>query len=152
MYRFRMIRFRSLAMATVWPAIACNVNPAALNDSGSLAGTWTTNAGGFSFRIVFPRAQCSSYGCWVMAAPGTYTQDVSGATGSFTVDVNFYQYLPAVTMYFQDTTTARHRYQEWFSGDIVSSTRMDGVIKLFPGAPLSPFHLVEGTALSLARQ
>jgi hypothetical protein len=40
-----------------------------------------------------------------MAAPGTYTQDVTGATGGFAVDVNYYQYLSAVTVYFLDPTT-----------------------------------------------
>jgi hypothetical protein len=80
-----------------------------------------------------------------MAAPGTYTQDVTGATGNFTVRVNFYQHLSAVTMSFQDATTMMRNYQERFDGQVVGSTRMDGVITLSPGAPLSPFHLAEGT-------
>jgi hypothetical protein len=151
-HRLRVITFRSLVVATIWLAIACNVNPAALNDSNSLNGTWAAHAGGFTFRIVMPMAQCSSYGCWILAAPGTYTQDVTGATGNLAVDVSFFQYLSAVTIYFQDTTTVKRRYQESFDGQIVSSTRMDGVIRLIPANPLSPFHLAEGTALSFARQ
>jgi hypothetical protein len=152
MYGLRTIGFRSLAIATLWFAIACNVNPAALNDANSLQGTWVAHAGGFNFRITFPNAQCSSYGCWITAAPGTYTQDATAATGSFAVDVNYYQYLSAVTMDFVDATVPTRRYQEMFHGQIVSSMRMDGVITLFVGNPLSPFHLAEGTALSFIRQ
>jgi hypothetical protein len=151
-HRLRMISFRSLVVATAWFAIACNLNPAAQNDSNSLNGTWAAHAGGFTFRVVIPMAQCTSYGCWVMAAPGTYTQDVTGVTGSLAVDVNYYQYLSTVSVYFLDPTTTTVRYQEWFDGQIVSSTRMDGVIKVFPGNAPSPFHLSEGTALSFVRQ
>jgi hypothetical protein len=151
MYGVRTIRFRSLAVASVWLTIACG-SVTAQNDADSLTGTWTAHAGGFGFRIAIRGAQCSIDGCLVIAASGTYTQDVTGATGKFTVDVSYFQYISTVTLYFQDTTTMRSRYQERFEGNIVSSTRMDGVIQLIRDAPLSPFHLAQGTAFSFARQ
>ena len=102
------------------------------SSSAQLAGTWIGSANGMTVTMNLGTASCSTtYATCVMRSPASYRLDAGGASGSFAVDVFWFDagsYKTITVNFLSDTTVAAAGYREQFVGALIGQTTLAGAI------------------------
>lgn len=90
-----------------------------------------------------------------MRSPASYTLDSTGETGTFGVDVLWWETGSNKTVtinFISDTTAQAFAYREQFMGSIVANTIAGAILPLSASNAASPLDTLASASLTLTRQ